>query len=147
MKKKILMILFVMLLAFSFTGCKKEETKEEKEKKQEEKKKTDEKKTEEIKGKLVSDDKKIVFKQEPATYIVFYYEGEKLTSYAEYVDYVYPDQAEQATKGYDDDVKNKKYESVKAEGQYVVVTHNKSEYENWTLSVVKEAFKNYKIVK
>ena len=148
MKKKLLILSLVLLVGFAFVGCsKKEDKKEEDTKKTEEKKKEDEKKTEEIKGKLVSDSKKIVFKQEPATYIVYYYEGDKITSFAEYIDYVYPADAEKAVKGYDEDMKNNRYESVKAEGQYVVVTHNKSEYEYWTLDVVKQAHKDLKVVK
>ena len=136
MKKKILLLFLILLVGFAFVGCSKNEEKKE-----------DTKKTEEIKGKLVSDSKKIVFKQEPATYIVYYFEGDKITSYAEYIDYVYPQDAEKAVKGYDEDMKNKRYESVKAEGQYVVVTHNKSEYEYWTLEAVKQAHKNLKVVK
>ena len=148
MKKKLLILALVLLAGFSFVGCsKKEEKKKEEEKKEEKKEENKKKKSEEIKNKLVSDDKKIVFKQEPATYIVYYYEKDNITSYAEYIDYVNPADAEKAVKGYDEDMKNKRYESVKAEGQYVVVTHNKTEFDGWTLDAVKQAHKNLKEVK
>ena len=145
MKKKILLVLLVLLAGFSFVGCTKKEEPKKEEKKEE--KKEDPKKAQEVKSKLVTDDKKIVFKQEPATYIVYNFEGEKITGFAEYIDYVYAEDAEKAIKGYDEDMKNKRYESVKTDGQYVVVTHNKAEYEYWTVSAVKQAHKNLKIVK
>ena len=149
MKKKLLMLLCVMFIGLTLVGCgekKNEEKKDDKNETTENKEKKAADKEKEVKGKLVTNDKQIVFFQPENTYIVYKNDGEKITGHETYTDYASEESAKEALKGYTE-ADRANFADIKTDGQYVVVVYKDEEYKDYTLSLVKQAYKDYKIVK
>lgn len=91
--------------------------------------------------KLYSDDSKIVFKQSNNSYLVFYYEEDKITGYELYLNYEDSSTASVAYNVLKDN--HSAYNNVKniyQNGKYVVIEFNEEEYNAYSLEDVKRVY-------
>lgn len=142
--KKFLLTLFVVFLALSLTACGsktegEENNEEEKEKTSEVENKeeaNEEEKEEADEYELYSDDTKMVFKRANAQ-LVFYYSGDKITAYHEYIDYGNAATANTVLSFLE---KDETIEKAYVQGKYLVIEYAKSEYENLTVKEVRDLY-------
>ncbi len=86
---------------------------------------------------LYSDNTKMVFIS-GQTRLVFYYSGEEITGYVTYIDYGNEATAENALTLVDEE--DESIEKAYTKGKYLVMEYDKSEYENLSVSDVKNAY-------
>ena len=87
---------------------------------------------------LYSDESKLVYKQSKGSYLVFYYDGNKITGYETYLDY---EDEETASVAYEvlkeDHSAYNNVKNIKQNGQYVVIEYNEIEYAAYSLDDIK----------
>ncbi len=90
---------------------------------------------------LYSDDTKIVYKQSKGSYLVFYYDGNKIIGYELYLDY---EDEETASVAYEvlkqDHSAYNNVKNINQKGQYVVIEYNENEYAAYSLDDVKRTY-------
>ena len=140
MKKRLITLITIILCLFLVTGCglqnDAEENIETTNNNTAEAAETNTS-TESEKIELYSDNTKIVFKNASGS-LVFYYSGEKITKYEAYLDYQTPALAQYALSLIEKD--NSTIKKASANGRYVVIEYNESEYENLTVSEVRALY-------
>ncbi len=144
MKKKILLSIFTLFMLIMFTGCGNK-TDEVNDKPDDVVLPSDDNKSDEVNTndntttneaddyELYSDDTKIVFKNGQVS-MVFYYSGNEITAFHEYIEYEDATTANYALSIIEQDESISK---VYTKGRYLVIEYAESEYADYTLEDIK----------
>jgi ABC-type Fe3+-hydroxamate transport system substrate-binding protein len=135
MKNKVIKLLVIVFVLFSLCSCKKEEVVNETNTTNE---------TDTLK--LTTDETKKVY-LDNSTYHVYYFNGNNITGYEQYVkydygvtaSYIYGDIVEEYKK--DSDV-----DEISPVGNYIKIKYKESKYGSWTLDSIKEDVSTYEAI-